>query len=58
MKRNKRRGNPPATDGMKAASASECTGLLPAQIETEAEAESVADLQDVPPVKPPFPGKR
>lgn len=58
MKRNKREktGMPSAGPGgglSQAASMTECTGILPAQIESAQEGEAVAALQNIPPVKPP-----
>ncbi len=38
---------------MQAASMTECTGILPAQIETDDEGESIAALQSIPPVIAP-----
>ena len=42
----------PLTDLNQAASMTECTGILPAQITTEAEGENIASLMDIPPVRP------
>ena len=49
-------GFPPPDDALfdvqQAASMTECTGILPAQIATEAEGESIASLMDIPPARP------
>ena len=42
----------PLFDIQQAASMTECTGILPAQIGTEDEAENIAALQSVHPVQP------
>ena len=42
----------PLFDIQQAASMTECTGILPAQIGTEDEAENIAALQSVHPVRP------
>ena len=44
--------NDPLFDIQQAASMTECTGILPAQIGTEDEAENIAALQSVHPVQP------
>ena len=43
----------PLFDIRQAASMTECTGILPAQIQTEEEAENIAALGGVHPVRPP-----
>ena len=43
----------PLFDIRQAASMTECTGILPAQIETEAEGESVSGLENIFPIHPP-----
>ncbi|MBQ8537136.1 MAG: hypothetical protein IJ461_07035 [Clostridia bacterium] len=45
-------GKDPIYDIEKIASATECTGLIPAQVEDEAEVENYAELYAVHPVKP------
>ncbi len=42
----------PIFDIQQAASMTECTGILPAQIGTDEEAESIADLESIHPVQP------
>lgn len=42
----------PFYDIEKIASATECTGLMPAQVESEEEAENYAQLYAIHPVKP------
>jgi len=39
----------PFPDPFQAASMTECTGILPAQVETEEEAESISELESLPP---------
>jgi len=50
---NEPRGPHPLFDIQQAASMTECTGILPAQIETEAEGESVSGLENIFPIHPP-----
>ena len=54
MKKQPRRSkeDDPLFDIQQAASMTECTGILPAQIGTEDEAENIAALQSVHPVRP------
>lgn len=58
MKKKKRGQKRPLFDIAQAASAAECTGLLPAQVETEEEGENVAALMNVFPIAPPDGEKR
>ena len=46
----------PFFDVQQTVSCTECTGLLPAQIQTEEQAESVSSLESIHPVKPGFIG--
>ena len=47
------RKNDPFFDLEQAASASECTGLMPAQIQTGAQGEDLSALQGIHRIKPP-----
>ena len=41
-----------------AASMTECTGILPAQVQTEDEGENIAALESIHPIRPPSPGRK
>lgn len=49
----KKKQKTPLPDIAQAASMTECTGLLPAQVEGDEEAEATAALQGIFPVRPP-----
>lgn len=51
MKKKKKKT--PLPDIAQAASMTECTGLLPAQVEGDDEAEALSSLQGIFPVRPP-----
>lgn len=53
MKKKKRKARQPLFDIEQAASCTECTGLLPAQVQTNEEGEAVAQLMNIFPVVPP-----
>lgn len=53
----KRKQEPPFFDIQQVASCTECTGILPAQIETDEEGQAVSQLQSTYPVRPPEGGK-
>jgi len=53
VKGKKRGKKKPLFDIRQAASCTECTGLLPAQIQTDEEGEAISELQNVFPVLPP-----
>ena len=46
------RGNDAFNDAEQVVSATECTGLMPAQIETGEQGEQLASLQNIPPIQP------
>lgn len=46
------RHNDPFCDREHTVSASECTGLMPAQIQTEEQGDALASLQDIFPIQP------
>ena len=50
--------NDPLLDLQQAASMTECTGILPAQIATADEGEHIASLMDIPPVRPADSGEK
>ena len=45
--------NDPLFDIQQAAAMTECTGILPFQIQTEEEGESVSALESIHPIQPP-----
>ena len=45
----------PLFDIQQVASATECTGILPAQVETGPEGEAVSSLESIHPIQPRFP---
>lgn len=45
-------GNDAFSDTEQVVSATECTGLMPAQIETGEQGEQLASLQNIPPIRP------
>ena len=47
----------PLFDIQQVASMTECTGILPAQVATEEEGESVSRLESIHPILPRHPGK-
>lgn len=59
-KKEEQKNNPsrdPIFKAQEVSSATECTGLMPAQIETDAEGENLADLEAIHPPAAPKDGK-
>lgn len=53
MSKRRKKPQPFSADTMQAASMTECTGILPAQIQTDGQAENVAELENIFPPLPP-----
>lgn len=53
MSRRRKKPESLSEDTMRAASMTECTGILPAQVQTDDQAENVAELENIFPPLPP-----